>query len=49
MFEQTTATADLSSFKWTGDRTFEANLFCGEGTNCTQPLFRGNISALFTQ
>lgn len=49
MFEQTAATADLSSFKWTGDRTFEANLACSEGTNCTDPLFRGNISTLFTQ
>lgn len=49
MFEQTAATADLSSFKWTGERTFEANLVCSEGTNCTNPPFRGNISTLFTQ
>jgi hypothetical protein len=49
MFEQTTATADLSSFKWIDNRTFEANVFCGEGANCTGQPFRGNISTLFTQ
>ncbi|MBD2088352.1 hypothetical protein H6F67_00480 [Microcoleus sp. FACHB-1515] len=49
MFEQTAATADLSSFKWIDDRTFEANLLCREGTTCTEPSFRGNISTLFTQ
>lgn len=58
MFEQTSVSADLSSFKWTGgscgvarcaNRTFEANLICSDGTNCTEPPFRGNISTLFAQ
>jgi hypothetical protein len=49
MFEQTAATADLSSFKWIDNRTFKANLLCQDGANCTEPPFRGNISTLFSQ
>lgn len=48
LFEQTSATADLSSFKWIDDRTFQINIFCSDSANCTQP-FRGNITNLFTQ
>lgn len=47
MFEHTAATADLASFKWIDDRTFVANVLCGDRTNCTKLQFRGNISQLF--
>lgn len=50
MFDQTATTADLSSFTWEGDRTFQAKLFCGEGAgaSCTESQFRGDITALFS-
>lgn len=49
LFEQTSATADLNSFKWIGDRTFQANILCGNQVNCTETLFRGDITTLFTE
>lgn len=49
MFEQTAATVDLSSFAWIDDRTFEANILCGDRPECTESPFRGNISTLFAQ
>ena len=49
MFEQTSATADLSSFTWLDDRTFQAKIFCGDRADCTEAPFRGNIFTLFTQ
>ncbi|MEC4805872.1 MAG: hypothetical protein SAJ12_10815 [Jaaginema sp. PMC 1079.18] len=49
MFEYTETTADLSSFQWIGDRTFEANLLCQDGATCTESSFRGNILTLFPQ
>ncbi|MBD3884014.1 hypothetical protein IFO70_19870 [Phormidium tenue FACHB-886] len=49
LFEQTSATADLSSFTWVDDRTFQANTFCDDRANCTDSPFRGSISALFSQ
>ena len=49
MFEQTSATADLSSFKWIDDRTFQANISCSDLANCTEQPFRGNITTLFAQ
>lgn len=49
MFDQTSATANLSSFTWLDDRTFQANVSCLDRANCTESPFRGNISTLFTQ
>ena len=49
MFEQTSATADLSSFRWIDNRTFQVNLVCGDQSNCTEPSFRGDITTLFNQ
>lgn len=49
MFEQTAETADLASFKWIDDRTFVANMLCGDRTDCPKSQFRGNISQLFTK
>ena len=49
IFEQTSATADLSSFRWIDDRTFTANIVCSNQPNCTESPFRGNISTLFTE
>lgn len=49
MFEETPATADLSSFAWIDDRTFDVDLLCGDRAGCTELPFRGNISTLFNQ
>ncbi len=49
LFDHTAATADLSSFTWVDDHTFQANIFCGDRADCTEAPFRGNISTLFTQ
>jgi hypothetical protein len=48
-FDYTAAVADLSSFTWLDDRTFQANIVCGDRADCTEAPFRGNISTLFTQ
>jgi len=48
-FDHTAAVADLSSFTWLDDRTFQASIVCGDRTDCTKSQFRANISTLFTQ
>lgn len=47
--EQTASVADLSSFSWIDDRTFQVNLVCGDRADCTTSQFRGDITALFAQ
>ncbi|MBD2075822.1 hypothetical protein H6F86_18375 [Phormidium sp. FACHB-592] len=49
MFEQTSAVADLSSFRWLDNRTFQVDASCGDRSNCTAPPFRKDITALFTK
>lgn len=49
LFDHTAAVADLSSFTWVSDRTFQANISCGDRANCTKSQFRGNIPTLFTK
>ncbi|MBD0342512.1 MAG: hypothetical protein ICV61_17015 [Microcoleus sp. Co-bin12] len=34
----------MSSFTWLDDRTFQANIVCGDRADCTEAPFRGNIS-----
>lgn len=47
MFDYTAAPADLSSFTWMSDRTFEANLLCD--ADCAEPQFQGDITELFSR
>lgn len=49
MTEEITPVADLSSFRWLNDRTFEVKVSCGDRPDCTGSTFRGNITALFTR
>ncbi|MBD2034037.1 hypothetical protein H6F76_03095 [Leptolyngbya sp. FACHB-321] len=49
LFEQTSAVADLSSFRWLDNRTFQANISCDDRSDCTAAPFRGDITALFTK
>ncbi|MBD1909244.1 MULTISPECIES: hypothetical protein [unclassified Leptolyngbya] len=49
MFEQTSASADLSTFRWIDDRAFEAKILCDNQAPCTASPFRGNITTLFAQ
>jgi hypothetical protein len=44
----TPAIADLASFKWTSDRTFQVNFSCSGQATCKAP-FKGDITALFTK
>lgn len=47
MFDYTPAPADLSSFSWVSDRTFQANFLCD--ADCAEPPFQGDITELFAQ
>ncbi|MBD1846577.1 hypothetical protein H6F89_24770 [Cyanobacteria bacterium FACHB-63] len=49
MFQQTSAVVDLSSFKWLNNRTFQANVACGDRSDCVASPFRGDITELFSK
>ncbi|MBD2082505.1 hypothetical protein [Leptolyngbya sp. FACHB-17] len=49
MFQQTSAVADLSSFKWLDNRTFQANVSCGDRSDCVASPFWGDITKLFSK
>lgn len=47
MFDYTATPADLSSFTWVSDRTFQTTLLCT--SDCTEQQFQGDIAELFAQ
>lgn len=47
MFDYTSAPADLNSFTWLDDHTFQANILCNSA--CAEPRFQGDIAELFAR
>lgn len=47
--DYTAAVADLSSFRWTSNRTFQINFSCGTQANCTEKPVQRDITTLFTE